>query len=150
MSDQHEQVMQVLREEYSRLDTSGEIGVRPAQVASRAQARLDSSCSTPILVAYCSTMQLRQMARSVCRASSAVDDPSVQGALFDGQLQRRYPAQRNGDEEYVLREHMTVEERRANSARLRAEAASKNRHADALDAETDALVAAGHFDQVAA
>lgn len=50
---------------------------------------------------------------------------------------------RASEEVYVLREHMTLDERRANVARLRAEAASKARHADALEAETEALLARG-------
>lgn len=151
MSDLTEQLMQVLREEYSLLDGGGEIEVRPALVAARTFARLDADSESPTLVAYAATLELRQLARSVCRRASNLEDPAQvgQGALFDGQLQRRYPADRGGDESYVLREHMTVAERRANVSRLRAEASSKARHADALEAETEALLARGLLSEVA-
>lgn len=143
MNDLTEQLMQLLREEYAVLDGSGEVVVSPALVAARTMERLDSTSASPTLVAFAATLELRQLARSICRRVSNLDDPSGQGALFDGQLQRRYPAVRASEEVYVLREHMTLDERRANVARLRAEAASKARHADALEAETEALLARG-------
>jgi hypothetical protein len=52
------------------------------------------------------------------------------------QLLRRYPAIRDGEVVYVLREYLTLEERRENSERLRKEAAAKAAHADAIQAET--------------
>lgn len=141
-----EQLMQALREEYDALDGDGEIAVSPALVAARTLQRLDRDGDSPTLVALAATLELRQLARAICRQASNLDDPSDQpgqGALFDGQLQRRYPAQRSGAEVYVLREHLTLDERRSNIARLRAEAASKMRHADALESETEGLVARG-------
>jgi hypothetical protein len=44
---------------------------------------------------------------------------------------------------YVLRDHLSIPERRFNSTRLRSEAAAKIAHADALDAETDYLISTG-------
>jgi hypothetical protein len=150
MNDQTEQIMQVLREEYDALDAT-EATINPAHVAARALERLDPASGAPVLVSYAAVLQYRQMARSICRKIAMVDDPGADGqsSLFDGQLQRRYPAHRSGEEVYVLREHLTLAGRRANSARLRAEAASKLQHANALDAETDALVARGYLSDAA-
>lgn len=65
------------------------------------------------------------------------------------QLQPRYPATRTiegeSDEVYVLRSHLTLQERRANVARLRREAEAKMVHADALEAETEMLLHAGQL-----
>jgi hypothetical protein len=139
-----EQIMQVVRQEYELLDVGGVIGISPALVAANAQESLDPQGECPALLGWAATLELRQMARSVCRKASCLEDPSEggQGTLFDGQLQRRYPTKRNSEEQYVLREKLTLAERRDNSARLRAEASAKLSHADALDAETDALIRA--------
>lgn len=148
---QTERAMQVLREEYEELDNAGEVIIKPALLAAHAIERIDPASDSPVLVSWLAVLQMRQMARSICRTVSQLDDPSKaeQGALFDGQLQRRYPATREGEEVYVLRERLTLAERKANSARLRAESIAKARHADALDAETDALLAHGHFSDAA-
>jgi hypothetical protein len=94
---------------------------------------------------------LRQLARSICRKPGGQGDDAdeVTQPLFEDQLQPRYPAIREGEEAYVLRANLTLAERRANSARLRLEAASKARHADALDAETEQLLADGYFKDAA-
>lgn len=148
---QTERAMQVLREEYETLDGTGDAVIKPALLAARAIERIDPASDSPVLVSWLAVLQMRQMARSICRMVSQIDDPSQagQGALFDGQLQRRYPATRDSEEVYVLRERLTLAEREANSARLRAEGIAKIRHADALDAETHALMASGHFDSAA-
>lgn len=145
MDSTAQQVLQVLREVYVELDERGDIEVRPAMLAEAVRQRIDPEGVSPVLMTYAGVLQLRQMARGVCRRQVGEDDDTTagQGALFDGQLQRRYPAKRAGDEVYVLRDHLTIEERRENIARLRAEAASKARHADALEAETEGLIARG-------
>jgi hypothetical protein len=56
------------------------------------------------------------------------------------QLQPRYPAERQGEDTYVLRQSLTLDERRENIARLRREAGAKSAHADALEAETEQLM----------
>jgi hypothetical protein len=140
-----QQVLQVLREVYDEIDNTGEIEVRPEMLAEAVRRRIDPENASPVLMSYAGVMQLRQMARSVCRRRIGEDDDSGQGqgALFDGQLQRRYPTKRHSSEVYVLRDHLTIAERRENISRLRAEAASKARHADALEAETEGLLARG-------
>lgn len=143
---QSEQVMQIIREEYARIDDAGEISIKPALVAARARERIDPDATAPTLISYCAVLEMRQMARSVCRQRSPTDDVTIarsQGELFDGQLQRRYPAEREGEEVYVLREYLTLMERRVIERRMRAAAISLGRHCDAFAAETDALEAQG-------
>lgn len=146
-----QQVLQVLREVYVELDEQGEIEVRPAMLAEAVRRQIDPEGVSPVLMSYAGVLQLRQMARSVCRKAINEDDEdgAGQAALFDGQLQRRYPAERNGEEVYVLRDHLSLDERRRNIFRLRAEASSKARHADALEAETEGLIARGVLLQAA-
>lgn len=62
------------------------------------------------------------------------------------QLQRRYPAIRDGEECYVKRKCLTTAERLKTVAQLRKEAAAAARHADALEAEMEALIRAGRLD----
>ncbi len=52
-------------------------------------------------------------------------------------LQDRYPVMRDGEEVYVLREHLTLEERREISAKLRAEAEADFYHAEVLRTEME-------------
>lgn len=146
-----EQVQQIMRDVYDALDNTGDVEVNPKLVAARTLDRLDPEGIAPTLVGWTATLELRQMARAFCRRVSCVADlgASVQSEMFDGQLQRRYPAVRNGEEVYVLREHMTLRERRQMSARLRSEAKAKSQHADALDAETDALLQLGEIAEAA-
>lgn len=148
MSDMTAQIMQILREEYTRLDDEGPVEIDPAHIAAATMNRLDPYGAAPPLIGWAATMELRQLARPLCRKASSVDEPldAPQGALFDGQLQRRYPALRGGRETYVLREHLSLAERRENSARLMREGESKIRHARALDAETDEMESRGDFD----
>lgn len=144
-----EQVLRVLQQQYDEFDERGDIEINPALLANSAYAILDPEDSSPYLVHYTSVLELRQLARSICRKKLDFDQVSEQGRLFDGQLQPRYPANRSGEEVYVRREFLTLAERNANIARLRSEASAKFRHADALQAETDALERQGEFAEVA-
>lgn len=146
-----EQLMQHLRSAYDRLDNSGDIEVSPAVVADEVRRVIDPESESPTLLCYAAVLELRQMARSLCRKRTCIDDDSAaeQQTLFDGQLQRRYPATRRGDEVYVLREYMTLDERIANISRLENEGRAKLRHADALRSETEALIARGILQQAA-
>lgn len=141
----HEQSMQIIREEYSALDEGGEVFVDPALVAARAMARIDPDGATPVMPSYLAVLQLRQMAREVCRKVSGLPDPGEVGQqqLFDGQLQRRYPVKRNGKDGYVLREQLNLSERREINARIFAIGDAWITHGRAFAAETDALIAAG-------
>jgi hypothetical protein len=143
-----EQVTQILRQHYEALDERGEIEINPAMLAGAAYQQLDQQDHAPILVRYAAILELRQMARGLCRKRIEEDAENAEhqpAGLFDSQLQPRYPAMRSGQETYVRREHLTLDERGINIARLRSEGAAKLRHANALQAETDALVAQGAF-----
>jgi hypothetical protein len=143
-----EQLLQVLRAEYAVLDGNGEIAVDEVLLASRAMTRVDPEKRSPSLSAWAATLELRQLGRAICRQSSGLDDPqnAGQSELFAG-LQRRYPALRDEKEVYVLREHLTLAERKANIARLRSEATSKLAHARALESETEELIKLGLLDE---
>lgn len=107
---------------------------------------IDPDRSAPGMVTLAAHLELRQLARSICRQRAKQEEgEAAQSALFDDQLQKRYPATRGGEEVYILREYMTLPERAENISRLRREAASKSRHADALQAETDSLLAMGRL-----
>lgn len=150
---QSEQVMQILREEYAILDDAGEIKIKPALLAAHTQKRLDPTSLSPTLVAYCAVLELRQLARTICRQRSPTEEVSAaspQSVLFDGQLQRRYPALRDDEEVYVLRDHLTLSERKIIETRMGAAAVSLARHVDAFRAETEMLMLDGAFDEGAA
>lgn len=145
-------LMSLLRSEYARLDDCGEIGISPALLAAKALDAIDPAGASPVLVRIAASLELRQLARSVCRAQIEDEDDEEatdQGELFAVRLQFRYPATRGGDEIYVLRDHLTIAERRSNSERLRREGAAKVRHARALDAETEKLIASGILHEAA-
>lgn len=144
-----EQVMQILRNQYDKALRKDSDQINPAWLAAGAYEKMDPSTRAPILVRYTSSLQLRQMARGLCRKEHETQEAeSEQHEMFE--LQAYYPAQRNGEEVYVKRAELTLAERQANITRLRAEAESKSKHADALQAETDALMAKGYFAEQAA
>jgi hypothetical protein len=143
-----EQLNSRIRLVYNALDDARVIAISPADLAEAVFKQIDPAKHSPVLVEIAAIPQLRQLARAICRKRQEESErSSEQVNLFDLQLQVRYPATRtiNGeaDDVYVLREHLTVEERIRNSARLRREAEAKMVHADALDAETDHLVRTG-------
>jgi hypothetical protein len=82
----------------------------------------------------------RQLARAFCRRhfDPANEERIRQGDLFDGMLQDRYPRQPvNGQEpEYVLRAHLSEDDRWHNIDRMTAAASALLRHVDALRTET--------------
>lgn len=129
-------------------DVNEDREVSPALLASKAMARLDPDSISPPLVQWGCNLELRQIARKLLqREYDPIThvDLAAQAGLFDG-LQQRYPCKRAADFVYVQRDDMTLEERRFNSGRLRACGLALGKHADALDTETDALVAEGRFE----
>jgi hypothetical protein len=117
--------------------------ISPSWVATEAMLQIDPEkvIQQRFPLAYlASHLELRQIARSVCRGLFEDDDDksgdSRQHELFPD-LQWRYPAAKSKDQEepeYVLRELMEPEDVYYNVSRLRAEAETKLRHADALEA----------------
>lgn len=114
-----------------------EISVSPSWLAGEVLQALDPGSLAPPMVALAANLQLRQLARDICRKRNEEDDSKApeQHQLFPG-LQRRYPIKRTLNEEpqYVLLEHLSGEDIEFNVARLRLEGRAKLEHADALEA----------------
>lgn len=139
-----ERLNEILREKYDELHGAGDVEISPAKLATFAYLIIDPEHVAPMLVEGAAILELRQLARSICATRDRDQaNETEQMSMFDMQLQPRYPARRGEEDVYVLRSCLTEEERRHNSARLRKESEAKNRHADALDAETDDLLMRG-------
>jgi hypothetical protein len=85
-------------------------------------------------------LQLRQIARSFCRAKfDPVHNPiSAADDLFPETLQERYPRRptgQNEEPEYVLLDLLSDDDRAYNVARMRSAALALQKHADALEAD---------------
>lgn len=115
---------------------SDEVRVSPAWLATEALAELDGDRQAPSLVYLAAHLQLRQIARSICRNRFEDDGEEAEQSDLFPNLQRRYPAAHAADTEpeYVLLDHLTDEDVAFNVRRLRAEADAKLHHADALEA----------------
>jgi len=114
------------------------VSVSPAWLATEAMVVLDPKKTAPQLVYRAAHLQLRQLARALCRRQYGEDAGELgsQHNLFPS-LQARYPlstSARDGEPEYVKLEHLKSEDVRFNVARLRSEARGKQKHADALEA----------------
>jgi hypothetical protein len=136
----------MIREEYNALDGAHAIEISVTELARNVYVRIDAEAVAPVLVEYAALMALKDMAREICRLRSAPQEKLVEfrpGVLFDLQLQPRYPTGRNDDDVYVLRDYLTLRERRWVISRLRSEATTKSAHADALEAETQELIRRG-------
>jgi hypothetical protein len=114
------------------------VDVSPSWLATEAMWELDPERKSHPLEYSLAHLQLRQIGRAICagRWERPVDDEGEQHDLFPD-LQRRYPiAGRIGDQEpeYRLLDYLTDEDIAFNVSRLRKEALSKQRSADALEA----------------
>jgi len=120
-----------LQEVYDR--HKHEVRVSPAWLATETMITLDKEKLAPALVYLAAHLELRQLARELCRAKWEPGDEIEQHELFPD-LQSRYPIvrARGEDPEYVLLDHMTLADCEAMIARLRAEASAKLEHARAL------------------
>jgi hypothetical protein len=149
MEQAAEQLSSIIRSKHNALNDVGMIEISPADLAAEAYKEIDPQRIAPALVQIAAILELRQLARAICRQQQRDSERiAEQGNLFDSYLQPRYPAVRSiGDGEteevYVLRAHLTLEERQRNIERLRREAEAKTMHADALQAETDHLIRTG-------
>lgn len=134
MTDE-QQLSALLQAIYDRKDA--DIRVSPAWLATEAMAEIDPDRVSPTRVYVAAHLELRQLARAICRSrAEPTEDTTEQHEMFPG-LQRRYPEARSANSEepqYVKLEHMTEEDVRYNVRRLRSEASSKLAHADALEA----------------
>lgn len=113
--------------------------INPTWVANEAMQKLDPKRVSPPSVYHGCLMYARQIARERLRKTFERDDETAadtaQHELFP-ELQARYPAKRSksGEEQYVLLDDMTADDVAYNVNRLRQEAISKEKHADALEA----------------
>lgn len=133
MNDSH-QLRELLESIYER--RIDEVRVSPAWLATEALLSLDPRKTAPTLVYRAAHLQLRQLARGLCRQRFEDDGEwTEQHDLFPN-LQKRYPAVHTteGEPEYVLLEHLTALDIAFNLNRLRREANAKLSHADALEA----------------
>jgi len=144
MTNQSEQITQIIK---SCMSDDPQAIMSAASVANCVMDVIDPARAAPVLVSYCSVLELRQMARQLLRRSyePTASEDIDQVEMFDG-LQTRYPTVRGGDRCYVPRMQLTIDERYENSTRIRTEGEAKIKGADALDAETKKLLASGYFD----
>ena len=146
-----EQLNSLLRVRHDELHASGMVGISTADLAARVYSEIDPGLVAPARVRWAATMELKQLARAICRERQVQSEHESENySLFDIQLQPRYPTVRKcedgtDDDVYVLRSHLSIEERKRNIDRLRREGEAKIAHADALQAETDHLVRLGQF-----
>jgi hypothetical protein len=127
---EEKELQQVLSVVFER--RKNDIQISPAWLATETMHELDPENVSPRLVYVAAHLELRQLARALCRRT--VED-SEQHELFP-HLQRRYPiAHESGAEPvYKVLEHLTNADLIFNVRRLRAEASAKTAHSDALEA----------------
>jgi hypothetical protein len=115
------------------------VRINPTWIATEALKILDPDRTSIPLVFLGCHLQLRQIARGICRSLFEPEDEQqdtvARDTLFP-ELQWRYPEPHRKDEEpsYVLREEMSASVVSFNVERLRTEGMAKLRHADALAA----------------
>jgi hypothetical protein len=131
---------------YNRLEEAKTVVILVHQLADRTYKEIDPDKKAPLLVQWPALLELRQLARAICRARQVEDEHEAEsGCLFDFALQPRYPARHDGCEAYVLRDHLTLAERRDNITRLRHESAAKIQHADALEPDAQQRKVLPHY-----
>jgi hypothetical protein len=118
-------------------NSSNQDQIMPAWVANAALKELDPDSLSPYRVRLAAIQALKQIARQQLRGKFEPDDDAqaMQHQLFPG-LQHRYPAARqtsDGEPIYIKTELMTSADTAANIQRLRSEAGTKLKHADALE-----------------
>lgn len=110
--------------------------VSPAWLATEAMAEIGFPRDLHPLGYIGCHLQIRQIARAFCRKHFDPEE-SVENDLFPETLQQRYPRQQKSPEqepEYVLLDLLSRSDIVFNIDRLRKEARSKLKHADALEA----------------
>lgn len=147
--NQHQKIMGEMAVIYEGIREAAIVG--PGALASRVYDAFATGEEEPH-IQYASIEHLKHMARVFLARhhdADGDDNPAhkVQGELpgisFSGQLQDRYPLPRKPGEEpaYKLRSQLTAEERAWNVQQLRKSAKARQEHADALEAEGQAMAA---------
>jgi hypothetical protein len=130
-----EKLSAVLQKVYGK--RSGEARISPAWLATETMIELDPGKKSPELVYHAAHLQLRHLARALCRDKfdPESDESAEQHELFPD-LQKRYPIAHgpNVEPEYVLLEEMTEADVRFNVRRMRRASETLRKRADALEA----------------
>lgn len=127
----------VLQKVYER--RSDELRISPAWLATETMAELDPDKRAPEMVYHAAHLQLRQLAREICRGKWDInledENGPEQHQLFPD-LQKRYPVAHglNVEPEYVLLEDLEEADVRFNVQRMRRTSGKLQKHADALEA----------------
>ena len=142
MSDDIQKLRTVVLTVYDRCANA--VRINPAWLATQVMNELDPEKTTPQLVYIAAHLQLRQLARAVCRGKFEDDGEEQESSDLFPDLQRRYPAAHSpeSEPEYVLLEHLSDADVCFNVDRLRKEATKKMRHANALQSWWRARLAA--------
>jgi hypothetical protein len=114
--------------------------ISPISLAREGMQAIDFPSSLHALGYIGCELHLREIARTFCRRRfEPVKTPGehLEVDLFPETLQERYPVKgMAGDEpRYVLRGHLSMEDRAFNVARMRRASRALTKHADALEAE---------------
>ncbi len=118
-------------------NSSNQDQIMPAWVANSAFQQIDPEQLSPVRVKLAALQALKQIARQQLRGKfePTNNDDALQHQLFPD-LQVRYPLARqtsDGEPIYIKLELLTDADRMWNVNRLRAEAGTKLKHADALE-----------------
>jgi hypothetical protein len=136
---QHSQIIAEFSRQYELMRDAEIVG--PGSLALGAY-HVFCSGDEPANIQYCSLEHLKAMARKFLAARKTPDGEEneahgLQGDLFSGALQDRYPLPKGPGEEpaYKRRDLLTPDERAWNAEQLRKSAKARLKHADALEAE---------------
>lgn len=118
------------------------VAVSPTMVAQVAMDSLKGDADVPLCVEWAAIEQLKQMARKRLAKrydADSEENVSMQGGLFSGELQERYPVPRPAGAEplYKPLEMLTKDEWQWNCRQLGKTASALLRHQDALQAYGD-------------
>ena len=138
MNQTGDELYDVIARIYERQQAYTEVS--PISLAEEAMRAIDFPQRLHTLGWIGCNYHFREIARSFCRRRFDPIDPALryQGDdLFPETLQDRYPVKgMKGDEpRYVLREHLSPDDRAFNVTRMRRTASALQRHADALEAD---------------
>ena len=154
MKSTNDTLMNLVVSAIEDFSNSTDIEISPAKIARHCCEKIDPDNIAPVQKTLGFDFHIRQLAKQKLKS---LHDPSIRASsmndqqldLFERTLQNRYPARRQGEDMYVLREHLTLDERKKICDRLDKEATAKSKHARTLRAETEQLKKQGYFDLTA-
>lgn len=137
-----EELKDIVRKEYSRLDKSNPREISSGDVAERSYNSIDPKTIAPILVQAAAFLKLAQLADNLRKKRRPPD--TDQAELFEG-LYKRYPVKRRGQLVDVLRDDLTLEERRRIENAMEAQINADTKHLKRFKAETERMIREGRF-----